>query len=64
MTKTIKTIFQDIHYSKIKPSFLLNSVLSLAEVFYKGIINFKNFLYEKEFLKESCVNAQIICVGN
>lgn len=36
----------------------------MAEFFYKNVIQFKNFLYEKEILKEEKVNANVICVGN
>ena len=62
--KNFKTYFQDIHYSRQKPNFALNSFLSIGEFFYKNIINFKNFCYEKGFLKETSVPAYIICVGN
>lgn len=59
-----KTDFQDIHYSRKKAGFLLTSLLSFAEFFYKNIINFKNFLYEKNILKEEKTKAYVICVGN
>ncbi len=64
MSNNIKNYFQDIHYSRRKIGFFLNSVLSLSELFYKFAINFKNFLYEKKILKEKQVNAYVICVGN
>lgn len=62
--KNIKTNFQDIHYLRQKPNFALNSVLKIAEFFYKNVINFKNFLYEKNILNEKKVSAYVICVGN
>lgn len=62
--KNLKTYFQDVHYSKRKPNFLLEFVLKFIEFFYASIINFKNYLYEVGFLKEQKVNAKIICVGN
>ena len=55
--KNIKTNFQDIHYLRQKPNFALNSVLKIAEFFYKNVINFKNFLYEKNILNEKKVSA-------
>ncbi len=64
MQKNIKTNFQDIHYLRQKPNFALNSVLKIAEFFYKNVINLKNFLYEKHFLTEKKVGAYVICVGN
>lgn len=64
MTKNFKTDFQEIHYAKRKPNFLLASVLSVGEFFYKSVINFKNFLYEINFSKEKTIGAQVICVGN
>ncbi len=62
--KNIKTNFQDIHYSRQKPDFVLNSVLKIAEFFYKNVIDFKNFLYKKNILKEKKIGAYVICVGN
>lgn len=64
MVKNLKTNFQDIHYLRQKPNFVLNSVLLFAEFFYKNIINFKNFLYEKNILKEHKCDVNVICVGN
>lgn len=64
MTNTAKNYFQNLHYSKIKANFILNSALTIGEFFYKTIINFKNFLYEKKILKEKKVGAYVICVGN
>ena len=64
MSYNIKNYFQDIHYSRRKIGFFLNSVLSFGELFYKFTINFKNLLYEKKILKEKQVNAYVICVGN
>lgn len=60
----MKTYFQDIHYNRTTPNPLLKGVLSLGEFFYKNIIVFKNFLYEKEVLKEKSVEASVTCVGN
>lgn len=62
--KNLKTYFQDVHYLRRKPNFLLRFALSFAEFFYSVIINFKNYLYEIKILKEEKVNAQVICVGN
>jgi len=59
-----KTYFQDIHYSRIKPNIILKSILGLIELFYKIAINSKNYLYEINILKETKVNAYVICVGN
>ena len=64
MAKNFKNNFQEIHYSRKKPSFLLGSVLNVAEFGYKTIINFKNFLYDIKLLKEPKVGAYVICVGN
>ena len=64
MLNNIKNYFQDIHYLRKKPNFFLNKFLGFGEFFYKFIINCKNFLYEKEFLKEKKVDAYVICIGN
>ena len=64
MAKNFKNNFQEIHYSRKKPSFLLGSVLSFAEFGYKTVINFKNFLYDIKILREPKVGAKVICVGN
>ncbi len=64
MTKNFKTDFQEIHYARRKPSFLLALGLSVGEFFYKSIINFKNSLYAIGILKEQNIGAQVICVGN
>ena len=64
MKSNLKVKFQQYHYLKDKPNFLLGSVLSFVEFFYKNAINFKNFLYEKNILKEEKVDAEVICVGN
>ena len=64
MTVNIKNYFQDIHYSRQNAGFVLNFGLTFFEFFYGVVINFKNFLYEKEILKEKKVNAYVICVGN
>lgn len=59
-----KTDFQLIHYAKKKPNFFLACGLSVGEFFYKTIIKSKNFLYEKNILKETAIGASVICVGN
>ena len=64
MAETLKTYFQEIHYSRKKPNFCLAIFLSIFESFYKTIINFKNFLYKIKFLKEKKTNVFVICVGN
>ena len=56
--------FQNLHYSKTKPFWLLNSVLNIAELFYGIVINFKNTLYDFKILTEKKVDAYVICVGN
>ena len=38
--------------------------MSVGSFFYKNVINFKNFLYKKNILKEQKVEAYVICVGN
>ena len=60
----LKLYFQNIHYLKVKPSRLLDSVLNIGEFFYKFVINFKNSLYDFKILNEKKVNAEVICVGN
>ncbi len=57
-------LIADIHYNRKKAPVLLNIGLCTAEFFYKTIIKCKNFLYEKNILKEKKVNAYVICVGN
>lgn len=64
MAKNFKSDFQDIHYSRKKPSFFLKGGLSVAEFGYKIIINAKNFLYDIGFLKEAKAGIQVTCVGN
>lgn len=59
-----KTDFQLIHYNKKKPNFFLALGLSVGEFFYKSMIKTKNFLYEKNILKEEEIGANVICVGN
>ena len=60
----IKTTFQNIHYNRQKANICLFGVLRLVEFFYLGIINFKNFLYEKNILSEEKTNANVIWIGN
>lgn len=64
MAKKIKSTFQEIHYSRKKASFFLKCGLVLAELGYKSIINFKNFLYDIKLQKEAKMPVQVICVGN
>ncbi len=64
MFKIKKNDFQNIHYNRTKAPFGLKCALSVAEFFYKIIINFKNFLYEIKVLKEKNIGVQVICVGN
>ena len=64
MPINIKTYFQNIHYNRTKPNFLLGLGLGSVEFFYKNIIKFKNYLYKIGVLKEEKVNAYVICVGN
>lgn len=59
-----KNFFQDIHYNRSKANFALACALLVGEFFYKKIIQIKNFLYEKEVLKEKQVSAKVICAGN
>ena len=60
----LKLYFQKIHYQKIRPSYLLSGVLTIAEIFYGFVINFKNALYDFKILTSKKVNAQVTCVGN
>ena len=64
MTSNLKNKFQNIHYDRHKPGFCLSFALSIAEFFYKNIINTKNFLYEKNILKEEKLEIETICIGN
>ncbi len=54
---------QTLHYSKIKHTPLMCTLL-VANVIYKIGINIKNFLYEKNMLRERKVAAKVICIGN
>lgn len=60
----MKAYFQDIHYSRKTPNILLKGVLGFGEFFYKKVIDIKNYLYKKEFLKEEKTDSYVICVGN
>ena len=64
MAETLKTYFQEIHYSRKKPNFCLVVFLSIVEFLYKTVINFKNLLYRINVLKEKKTNVFVICVGN
>ena len=59
----IKTEITKIHYTK-KPVGLLFSLLTFCSFFYGIGSGFKNFLYDKKFLKPKKVNAYVISVGN
>ena len=59
----IKTEITKIHYTK-KPDGLLFSLLTFCSFFYGIGSGFKNFLYDKKFLKPKKVNAYVISVGN
>ncbi len=54
---------QRMHYSKFKHTPLMCALLA-PSFFYNIGINIKNFLYEKNVLKEKKVNAKVICFGN
>ena len=64
MADTLKTYFQEIHYSRKKPNLFLTFFLSIAEFFYKSAINIKNTLYKIGILKEKKTNTFVVCVGN
>ncbi len=64
MTKNFKNTFQNIHYNRQKPNFWLNIVLCAGEFCYGFVIRLKNFLYEKNILKEVKTAAYVICIGN
>jgi len=64
MAKNFKSDFQEIHYSRKKPSFFLKIGLIIAEFGYKTIINTKNFLYDIGFCREAKTGIQVFCVGN
>lgn len=64
MANNLKLYFQDIHYLRKKPNFLLDLVLRVAEFFYYIAISFKNALYSIGILKENEVLAKVICIGN
>ena len=60
----IKNYFQNLHYSKNPINPFVYGVLRVAEIFYSKVVCFKNFLYEKNILKEKQVDIEVICVGN
>ena len=60
----MKLLIQDIHYNKEKNHKMLKGLLAFGSLFYSSIIKTKNFLYEKNILKEKHPNAYTICVGN
>ncbi len=64
MKFNLKTYFQDIHYSRVKPNIVLKLCLYTGEFFYGNAISLKNLLYKKGILKEKRVDAYVICVGN
>lgn len=59
----IKTEITKLHYNK-NASGILFSVLRFASLFYGIGSSFKNFLYDKDILKSTKVNAGVISVGN
>lgn len=61
--KSIKQIVQSVHYST--PVSLFWSILfGLPSLCYLFAISFKNLLYTLRILKETKVDAKVICVGN
>ncbi len=58
-----KTQISKIHYDKDAKG-LFFGVLKFASLFYAVGSGFKNFLYDREILKPTKVNAYVISVGN
>ncbi len=58
----LKKKITDFHYGK--SSLLLTCLFYIPSIFYKWAIKTKNFLYEKNILKEEKLDPFIICVGN
>lgn len=59
----IKTDITKIHYNKNPKGFLF-AILKFCEIFYSVGSNFKNFLYDKNIVKQKKVQAFVISVGN
>ncbi len=59
----LKTQITKIHYDKNAKG-LVYYILGFCTLFYAAGAGFKNFLYDKNLLKSSKVNAKVISVGN
>ena len=59
----LKTEITKIHYDK-KAKGLIFNILKFASIFYGIGSGFKNFLYDKKFIKPKRVKAFIISIGN
>ena len=59
----IKTEITKLHYNKDAKGFLFN-ILKFASLFYGIGSNFKNYLYDKKYIKPKKVDAYVISVGN
>lgn len=59
----IKTEITKLHYNK-SPKGLLFNILSFCSFFYGLGSGFKNFLYDKKFLRGKKVDAYVVSVGN
>ena len=59
----IKTEITKLHYTKEPKGFLFN-ILKFCSIFYGIGSGFKNFLYDRRFLKPKKVNAYVVSVGN
>ncbi len=66
MFKNFGQIITKFHYKKLNhaSSFGLFILFLIPSVVYSAIINFKNFLYKINILKEQSVRAKVICIGN
>lgn len=58
-----KTDITKLHYEK-EPRGLFFSLLKFCSLFYASASGFKNFLYDRGFLKPKKVGAYVISVGN
>ena len=59
----IKTEITKLHYTREPKGFLFN-ILKFCSIFYGIGSGFKNFLYDRRFLKPKKVNAYVVSVGN
>lgn len=59
----IKTEITKIHYDKNYKGFIFN-ILKFCSLFYGIGSGFKNFLYDKKFIKPKKVDAYVVSVGN